>query len=152
MKVWYSCLAVVIASLMMPAAIAKNDKQNDQKSDQYSEKHSDKKKDKDHKKDKDDRDDRDRDRDRDRDNYNDRYNDNNKSLPPGLQKKAAQGKPLPPGWQKKLAKGDILSRDIFSRGEIISPRDREGRVSVNVDGTVIRVMENTREIIDILKR
>ena len=144
MKVWYSCLAVVIASLMMPAAIAKNDKQNDQKSDQYSEKHSDKKKDKDHKKDKDDRDDRDRDRDN--------YNDNNKSLPPGLQKKAAQGKPLPPGWQKKLAKGDILSRDIFSRGEIISPRDREGRVSVNVDGTVIRVMENTREIIDILKR
>ena len=146
MKILYSCLAVVIASLMMPAAIAKNDKQNDQKSDQYSEKHSDKKKDKDHKKDKDDRD------DRDRDNYNDRYNDNNKSLPPGLQKKAAQGKPLPPGWQKKLAKGDILSRDIFSRGEIISPRDREGRVSVNVDGTVIRVMENTREIIDILKR
>jgi len=146
MKVWYSCLAVVIASLMMPAAIAKNDKQNDQKSDQYSEKHSDKKKDKDHKKDKDDRD------DRDRDNYNDRYNDNNKSLPPGLQKKAAQGKPLPPGWQKKLAKGDILSRDIFSRGEIISPRDKDGRVSVNVDGTVIQVMENTREIIDILKR
>ena len=140
MKILYSCLAIVIASLMMPAAIAKNDKQNDQKSDQYSEKHSDKKKDKDHKKDKDDRDDR------------DRYNDNNKSLPPGLQKKVAEGKPLPPGWQKKLAKGDILSRDIFSRGEIISPRDREGRVSVNVDGTVIQVMENTREIIDILKR
>ena len=134
MKILYSCLAVVIASLMMPAAIAKNDKQNDQHNEKYSEKHNDKKKDK------------------DREAYNDRYNDNNKSLPPGLQKKAAQGKPLPPGWQKKLAKGDILSRDIFSRGEIISPRDREGRVSVNVDGTVIRVMENTREIIDILKR
>ena len=119
---------------MMPAAIAKNDKQNDQHNEKYSEKHNDKKKDK------------------DREAYNDRYNDNNKSLPPGLQKKVAEGKPLPPGWQKKLAKGDILSRDIFSRGEIISPRDREGRVSVNVDGTVIQVMENTREIIDILKR
>ncbi|GAA0788511.1 MULTISPECIES: hypothetical protein [Pseudomonadati] len=134
MKTFYSCLAVVIASLIMPAAIAKNDKQNDQHNEKYSEKHNDKKKDK------------------DREAYNDRYDDNNKSLPPGLQKKVAEGKPLPPGWQKKLAKGDILSRDIFSRGEIISPRDKDGRVSVNVDGTVIQVMENTREIIDIFKR
>ncbi|MCT7940517.1 hypothetical protein [Shewanella holmiensis] len=146
MKIYYSCVAVVIAALMMPAAMAKNDKQNDQKSDKYSEKYSDKQKDNDKKKDKK--------KDKERDDRYDRddYNDNNKSLPPGLQKKVAEGKPLPPGWQKKLAKGDILSRDIFSRGEIVSPRDRDGRVSVNVDGTVIRVMENTREIIDILKR
>jgi Ni/Co efflux regulator RcnB len=140
MKIYYSCVAVVIAALMMPAAMAKNDKQNDQKSDKYSEKYTNKQKDNDKKKDK------------ERDDRYGRDNNNNKSLPPGLQKKVAEGKPLPPGWQKKLAKGDILSRDIFSRGEIVSPRDRDGRVSVNVDGTVIRVMENTREIIDILKR
>jgi len=30
------------------------------------------------------------------------YGANPLSLPPGLQKKLAQGKPLPPGWQKKL--------------------------------------------------
>ena len=30
------------------------------------------------------------------------YGANPVSLPPGLQKKLAQGKPLPPGWQKKL--------------------------------------------------
>lgn len=85
---------------------------------------------------------------------NDKDNGNGKSesLPPGLLKKVDQGKPLPPGWQKKLSRGDILDRDIYSRGKVVVPIGKDGTVSIDVDGTVIRLMENTREIVDILKR
>ncbi|WP_244325653.1 hypothetical protein [Shewanella aestuarii] len=100
--------------------------------------------------------DKDRNNDRTKDYYDgrdkDRYDSKGKGLPPGLQKKVDQGKPLPPGWQKKLAKGDILSRDIYDRGRVVVPVGKDGSVSVDVDGTVIRLYENTREIIDILKR
>lgn len=74
----------------------------------------------------------------------------NKSLPPGLEKRAEQGKPLPPGWQKKLNKGDILDLDIYTRGKIVVPLDPLGILSIEVDGTILKVHEKTREIIDIL--
>ncbi len=76
--------------------------------------------------------------------------DKGKSLPPGLEKKYDQGKPLPPGWQKKLSKGDILDRDIFDRGRIVAPLGKDGSISIEVDGTVVRLYEDTREIINIL--
>ncbi|MEJ2201017.1 MAG: hypothetical protein P8X63_08390 [Desulfuromonadaceae bacterium] len=72
------------------------------------------------------------------------------SLPPGLQKKVAEGKPLPPGWQKKLSKGDILDDAIYSRGRVVVPLGRDGTLSIEVEGTILKVHEKTRKIIDIL--
>ena len=80
-------------------------------------------------------------------------NDNkDNSLPPGLQKKVANGESLPPGWQKKLQRGDILSRDIYERSRLVIPVDDKGIVSVQIDGTILRLYRDTREIIDILSR
>lgn len=73
-----------------------------------------------------------------------------KSLPPGLQKKVDRGESLPPGWQKKLHKGEILDYQVYRQGRIVIPVNHEGILTINVDGKVIRLMEATREIIDIL--
>lgn len=81
---------------------------------------------------------------------NDDHQGNDRLLPPGLQKNQERGKPLPPGWQKKISRGDVLERDIYQRGRVITPRDKDGKISIIVDGTVIRLIENTREIIEIL--
>lgn len=75
----------------------------------------------------------------------------NKSLPPGLAKKQQSGKPLPPGWQKKLAKGDVLDESIYMQGRIVVPLGRDGSISIDVDGTILRLHEKTRQILDILK-
>ena len=58
---------------------------------------------------------------------------NPNSLPPGLQKKVEEGKPLPPGWERKLEIGGYLDR-----------------VTVRIEGKVIRLIENSLEIVDIL--
>ncbi|KIO35696.1 MULTISPECIES: hypothetical protein [unclassified Shewanella] len=73
-----------------------------------------------------------------------------KSLPPGLQKKVARGEPLPPGWQKKLHKGDYLSDDYYDRGKIHVPIDRDGNITIDVDGTFIKLHDKTRRILDII--
>ena len=83
---------------------------------------------------------------------NDKNKSKSKSLPPGLQKKQQEGKPLPPGWQKKLAKGDILDQNIYDRGRVVLPVDKKGIISIEVEGTVLKLYKNTREIIEILKR
>lgn len=73
-----------------------------------------------------------------------------KQLPPGLQKKHQRGQALPPGWQKKLAKGDILDNSIFDAGRVVVPLAPDGSISINVEGTILRIHEKTREILDIL--
>jgi len=73
------------------------------------------------------------------------------TLPPGLQKKVETGKPLPPGWEKKLAKGDILDEDIYARGRVVAPLGKDGTISVEVEGKIFKLYNNTREIIEILK-
>ncbi len=74
-----------------------------------------------------------------------------KSLPPGLQKKVQSGKALPPGWQKKLAVGDTLSRDIYRNATIYSRDHDRGLVTISAEGKLIRVIQNTREIVDIIE-
>ncbi len=74
----------------------------------------------------------------------------NKTLPPGLQKKAEQGKSLPPGWQKKLSKGQVIDRDIYVGGKIIAPLDPLGIVTIKIDDRILRVMDKSRRIVDIL--
>lgn len=72
------------------------------------------------------------------------------TLPYGLQKKVAKGEPLPPGWQKKLNRGDILSDDLFSRGKIHNPMDKQGDITLDIDGSLIKLHDKTRTILDII--
>ncbi len=74
-----------------------------------------------------------------------------KSLPPGLQKKVERGGELPPGWQQKLAKGEVLDRRVFDQGTVVRREKDKGLVTIKVEGKLIKVIENTMEIIDILK-
>ncbi len=74
-----------------------------------------------------------------------------KSLPPGLQKKVDSGESLPPGWQKKLRKGEILDYRVYRHGSIVVPANNKGIITIKVEDKVIRLMEATREIIDILQ-
>lgn len=75
-----------------------------------------------------------------------------KRLPPGLAKKNK----LPPGWQKKMARGEVVPDDVW-RHRVQLPQDvvrklppnPPGTVIVRVDDKVVRVIENTREILDI---
>lgn len=81
-----------------------------------------------------------------------------KPLPPGLRKKAERGEALPPGWQKKLARGQVMPADIYAASHPLPedvrrnlPPDPQGTVTVQVDGEIVRVVEDTRQIIDILR-
>ncbi len=73
------------------------------------------------------------------------------SLPPGLEKKVSKGKPLPPGWQKKLRHGDVLEPDIYARGSVVVPVGKDGAITIEVEGTLLRLHDKTRQIIEILK-
>ncbi len=82
---------------------------------------------------------------------------NGKGLPPGLQKKLARGGTLPPGWQKKVAAGEVMSDDIYScseplPGELVQqlPPAPPGTVMVKLEGKVVRLIEATKTIADIL--
>lgn len=75
---------------------------------------------------------------------------NDKGLPPGLHNKAEKGKPLPPGWQKKLSKGDILDNSIYAKGKVVVPLGKDGTITIDVEGTILKLHEKTRKIIDII--
>lgn len=80
-----------------------------------------------------------------------------KPLPPGLKKKVARGGQLPPGWQKKVARGEVLPEDVY-RYRVGFPDDLWRRLpappqntdTFRVEDRVIRVINGTREIVDIL--
>ena len=72
-------------------------------------------------------------------------------LPPGLEKKVARGDTLPPGWQKKLQVGGVLDRDVYRHGVIIGSSRHDGIVDLRVDDRIIRLVEDSREIVDILR-
>lgn len=74
------------------------------------------------------------------------------SLPYGLQKRSENtGKPLPPGWQKKLKPGAIMDREVYEHGRIVQPLDKNGLLTISVEGKLVRLYQDTREIIEILK-
>lgn len=74
-----------------------------------------------------------------------------KSLPQGLQMKLERGGTLPPGWQRKLVRGEVLDDSIYRQSEIVIPVDSRGLLTVRVEGKLIRLVEATREIIDIVE-
>jgi hypothetical protein len=79
-----------------------------------------------------------------------------KTLPPGLQKKAARGEALPPGWQMKIARGEVLDHGVWRHATYLPyeltrtlPPAPEGTVLIKVEGKVIRLYEATRIILDV---
>ncbi len=79
-----------------------------------------------------------------------------KRLPPGLAKKQARGSPLPPGWQDKCVPGEILPGPVYEQSHPLPPElvvklpaPPEATVTVTVAGKVVRLLEATREILDV---
>lgn len=80
-----------------------------------------------------------------------------KKLPPGLKKKLERGGELPPGWQKKVVRGEVLDADLYGRSSSL-PKDLLRRLSTKegtelrlLDDRVVRIMDGTRAIMDILQ-
>jgi hypothetical protein len=72
-----------------------------------------------------------------------------KTLPQGLQMKLDRGGSLPPGWQKKLVKGEVLEESVYNHGEVVIPIDSDGMLTVRIEGKLIKLIEATREIVEI---
>ena len=79
-----------------------------------------------------------------------------KSLPKGLQKKVARGGQLPPGWQKKVERGEVLDSDLYAassdlpRGILDQLEDIEGTSVRQVEDRVVRILDSTGVILDVL--
>ena len=76
--------------------------------------------------------------------------DQHKTLPQGLQMKLERGGSLPPGWQKKLVPGAIIEESLYRHSEVVIPVDSRGLLTVRLEGKLIRLVEATREIIEIV--
>ncbi|MCE0558945.1 hypothetical protein Q4519_14900 [Motilimonas sp. 1_MG-2023] len=75
-----------------------------------------------------------------------------KPLPPGLEKKVERGGELPPGWQKKLHRGEILDLDLYHYG-IKRPGKKDDIYEwVEIESDTVKIIKNTREIVEILTR
>lgn len=76
--------------------------------------------------------------------------DKDKPLPQGLQMKLDRGGSLPPGWQKKLVKGEVLEEPVYNHSEVVIPIDSRGMITVRIEGKLIKIIEATREIVEIV--
>ena len=79
-------------------------------------------------------------------------------LPPGLQKKVERGGQLPPGWQKKVAVGETMPVEVFKECKPLPkdlivklPSPPAGTITVTVDGKIVRLMEATKQILDVFE-
>jgi hypothetical protein len=79
-------------------------------------------------------------------------------LPPGLQKKVARGGKLPPGWQKKLSVGEVMPLEVYQETHPLPPAvvvrlppPPAGVITVVISGKVVRLLEATREILDVFE-
>ena len=77
-------------------------------------------------------------------------NDKQKTLPQGLQMKLDRGASLPPGWERKVARGEVLEESLFDKGEIVIPVGPDGLLTVRIEGKLIKLVEATREIIEVV--
>lgn len=80
-----------------------------------------------------------------------KHDQKQKSLPQGLQMKLDRGGSLPPGWERKLRPGTVLEEPLYQHSEIVIPVDTRGLLTVRIEGKLIRLVEATREIIDIVE-
>jgi len=80
-----------------------------------------------------------------------------KPLPKGQQKKHERTGQVSTGWQKKIARGEVLPADVFNqcRNSIPPTVVRQlppapaGTVLIEVDGKIVRLLQATREILDV---
>lgn len=91
-------------------------------------------------------------------NGNAQWKQSSKPLPPGLKKKMERGGELPPGWKKKLEIGAVVDPEVYARAESLPeeirrrlPNGETGTETIKVGDEIIRVIENSREIVDILE-
>src|SRR5262249_14426529 len=81
-----------------------------------------------------------------------------RSLPPGLARKTARGGKLPPGWEKKMMIGARVEEPVFKECQPLPhelvvklPAPPAGAITVAIAGKVVRLMEATREILDVFE-
>ena len=81
-----------------------------------------------------------------------------KALPPGPAKKAARGAALPPGWQQKIARGEVLPPAVYAQvqplPEVVRrklPPSPAGTLLVTIDGKLVRLLEATHTILDVVE-
>ena len=94
----------------------------------------------------------------DRNKHKNKKSKKQKPLPPGLQKKIDRGGQLPPGWQKKVARGEVLGGDLYNASRGLPRRvldrleNQEGTSVRQVEDRVVRIMDATGVILDVLGR
>ena len=90
--------------------------------------------------------------DDDQDKYHDNKGHDKKysDLPPGLQKKVARGGSLPPGWQKKVNNGQVFSPELRTYSKRSPYPSPKGTSDYILEDKVIRVMDSTNVILDVL--
>lgn len=83
--------------------------------------------------------------------------DGRRDLPPGLQRRVERGDGLPPGWVRKVERGEVLDQAQVHFGRRIDdelsrrlPRQPDGTVLLETEDQVIRVLEATGEVLDVL--
>jgi hypothetical protein len=68
-----------------------------------------------------------------------------------------RGGELPRGWKEKLAAGEVLDPEVYEAGESLPeevlkrlPESESGAEIIRVGTQIIKVLEGSREIIDII--
>ncbi len=57
---------------------------------------------------------------------------------------------LPGNWESRLNKGMVLDYDLFQQGQVVYRDVTQGMVALRLNHKVVRVVEDTREIVDVL--
>ena len=81
---------------------------------------------------------------------------NPKNLPPELSNTITSNADLPPGWRTKLNAGEILPEKVMQQArplpaEIKLPSPPKGTTNVVLEGKALRVLEKSRQILDVLE-
>ncbi len=64
--------------------------------------------------------------------------------------KTRSEKALPDGWRNELSKGKVLDYDVYKKGKVVYRDPSKGTVALRLENKVVRLVESTREIVDVL--
>ncbi|AXR07234.1 hypothetical protein D0Y50_13275 [Salinimonas sediminis] len=71
-------------------------------------------------------------------------------MPHGMDDKIALQSELPSNWQAQLAKGEVLDVELFRQGRVVYRDASNGLVALRLENKLVRMVEQTREIVDVL--